>query len=327
MSLPTVEKTWQYNVNNQITALGSALANNRRILRLIKEALKGAASGAWTVRGSSDGVAFNMSGTDLWDDDSDLIFVSAAGTAHSWIVLRQIGMGAAGVEILIDLVTGGSTQTTAGSGAVIRIASVEDGGFTGGSITTAPTATNQQILNTGIWTQLGTDAATRWNVIQADNGSGTRVWAYSAGVLQFLWVFEAPTDKVSAWNDAYVGYAAPGSVVTAANSYGYTYWKSTINNTLASIALSMEATSSGSMNSEAFCGNIPNDLTSEYVILPIGICCNTTTVRGRHGIMPDMWYASTGTVQGDTYPADGSANFVNVGPFVFPWNGGAVNLT
>lgn len=325
MSLPTVEKTWQYNVNNQITALGSALANNRRMLRLIKEALKGAASGAWTVRGSSDGAAFNMSGTDLWDDDSKLISVQHSGN-HSWIVLRQVGMGAAGVEILIDLL-GSGVPVTNGNMASIRIASVEDGGFTGGSIAVAPTAVNQQVLNTNQFTELATDAATRWNVMIAADGSGTRVWAYSAGVLQFLWVFESPTNKVTAWNDAYIGYAARGSGTTAPNSYGYTYWKSTINNTLASIALSMEATSSGSMNSEAFCGNIPNDLTSEYVILPIGICCNTTTVRGRHGIMPDMWYASTGTVQGDTYPADGSANFVNVGPFVFPWNGGAVNLT
>ena len=161
----------------------------------------------------------------------------------------------------------------------------------------------------------------------AADGSGTRVLACSVGVLQLLWVFESPTDKVSAWNDAYIGYAARGSATTAPNSYGYTYWKSTINNTLASIALSMEATGSGSMNSEASCGSIPNDLTTEYVILPIGICCNTVPVRGRHGVMPDMWYASSGTIQGETYPADGSAGFVNVGPFVFPWNGGAVNLT
>lgn len=321
MSLPTVEKTWQYNVNNQVTALGSLLLDSRRIVRSIKDALKGFASGAWTVSGSSDGVTFNMTGTDLWDDDTKLVYVNSTQN-HSWIVLRQVAMGAAGVEILIDLVGG-----TTGQQLVVRIASVEDGGFTGGSLTAAPTAVKQQILQTGMFITMSGDAATRWNVMQANDGTGTRVWVYSAGVLQFLWVFESPTDKVSAWNDAYVGFASIGTGVTAPNSYGYTYWKSTINDTLAGIAMSMEATSTNALYTEAFCGNIPNDLTTEYVMLPMGICCNTTGVRGRHGIMPDMWYKSTGTAEGDTYPSDGSASFLNVGPFIFPWNGGPINIT
>lgn len=326
MSLPSVLKTWQYNVNNAITAQGSAIADNRRLLRLIKDALKGFGSGAWTVRGSSNGVSANMAGTDLWAADSDIVFVPTTGV-HSWIVLRQLGMGAAGVEILIDLIAGSSAANAGGYGATIRIASVQDGGFTGGTTSVAPTAVNQQTLNTGDFSTLTTDLATRWNVMQSTDGASTRVWVYAAGTLRYVWIIDAPVNKVSAWNDAFIAAAFTGSTATTANSYGYTFWKSVINDTLAGIALSTEGTASGGLSSEAFCGAIPSDLTAEYVMLPAGICCNTTGVRGRHGVVNDLWYSSSGTLQGDTYPGSGAATFVNIGPWIFPWNGGSVNLT
>ena len=41
MALPTLSKTWQFNVNNQTTAQGSVLADCRKTLRAIKNAMIG----------------------------------------------------------------------------------------------------------------------------------------------------------------------------------------------------------------------------------------------------------------------------------------------
>src|SRR4051812_18235561 len=98
MALPSLSKTWQFCVNQALAALGTALADNRRILRTnIKDILLGGGTwtdssgstitpaGAWQVRGSSDSTAASLlavgaagPGTDRWSSDGALVWAAAA---------------------------------------------------------------------------------------------------------------------------------------------------------------------------------------------------------------------------------------------------------
>jgi hypothetical protein len=93
MALPTAVKTHQYDVNVAYAALGTAAADYKRLLRGIKNTLIGFASNAWTVVGSSSGIAAGLDAVDRWSADSDLV-QAAAGNAHSWIVLKQAQISA-----------------------------------------------------------------------------------------------------------------------------------------------------------------------------------------------------------------------------------------
>src|SRR4051812_33626557 len=106
MSLPTLAKSWQYNVNQAYNATGSFLTNNRNLLLGIKNSFIGFAQNPWQVRGSSNSVSASLlavgaagPGTDLWASTSNLVWASV-GSAHSWIVLRQSQIASA-FEVLI----------------------------------------------------------------------------------------------------------------------------------------------------------------------------------------------------------------------------------
>jgi hypothetical protein len=69
---------------------------------------------------------------------------------------------------------------------------------------------------------------------------------------------------------------------------------------------------------------VPNDLTGEYSLCPIGVVSNTSPYRGRHGDLSDLWFGVSNMPIGTTYPSDGSAQFAQHGCFVTPWNGSLI---
>jgi hypothetical protein len=95
----------------------------------------GSVAGKWTCAGSSDSVTAAMDGTNRLLANANWVRASA-GTAHSWIVLKSptTGFGPAPVYILLDYSTG-SNDTVAVAYSKL--------GFTGGSTTAAPTATDE----------------------------------------------------------------------------------------------------------------------------------------------------------------------------------------
>src|SRR5574340_893123 len=114
-TLPTLQRTWRFQVNQATAAGGSGLVACQNLMWAIKESLKGngawtdatgagaAAAGTFVVRSSSNGAgAFgNGDGVDRWAAAAGLVW-AAPGTSHSWIVLRQTGIGAT-YEVCIDL--------------------------------------------------------------------------------------------------------------------------------------------------------------------------------------------------------------------------------
>lgn len=74
-------------------------------------------------------------------------------------------------------------------------------------------------------------------------------------------------------------------------------------------------------------GNIANEISGEWPMLPLGAIGVTSTIRGRHGTFQDLWTASGGANTGDTYPSGASNQFAQFGALILPWNGTAVQLS
>jgi len=326
MALPTLTKAWQHNVNNAISALGSALADNRRLLRSIKNALVGFGNNPWTVRYSSSSVVAGTAGdgVDRWSADSDLVWAAAA-SARSWIVLRQTGV-ATNYELLL------SCEAASGTGTTLMAVISFSAGFTGGSTTARPTATDEQILLNGAnWGGAASDQATRWSVMQSTDGQCTRMILCIAGVVTAYWLFEKPANPSTGWTNPSVSYmVAAAPTIGALSAQTSVLGKMRNSSTTGNVVITCEGNASFQIPTDTVYGNIANEITGEWNMVPLGFESYTVGVRGRHGTFQDMWMGSTSIPTGDVYPNDGppsSAQFVQFGNLIFPWNGGAVNLS
>jgi hypothetical protein len=339
MALPALAKTWQFVsngtscVNQPIASLGSIIADNRRLLRSIKNALTGFASNPWTVRYSCNTTTAGTAGdgVDRWATDADLAWATTTSGARSWIVLRQTGI-ATNFEVCLDLV-GAGTDSTNGLGGQLFVSA--SAGFTGGTTTARPTATDesaQALSGSGVavlrWSQLTADLATRWSVMQSSDGACTRFWFYAAGVLRGFYMFDKPTNIVTGWTNPSYALAAAGTSTAAtaglANVAAYVgrFRALGINGAM---AMGCETAGTVIFPSDANAGAVPNDIDGSWPMLPIGLSSSSVGVKGRHGTLADIWLGSNTIPDGDTYPL-ATTDFVQVGSLILPWNGGPVNL-
>lgn len=315
MALPSLTKTWQFNVNNAQTAQGSAIADNRTALLAIKNALIGFGTSPWTVVSSSNSVT--ASAADNWSTISNIVWANN-GSAHSWIVLKQTGIGS-NAQLLISCVPGSV------SGANLKIQFSPTVGFSGGTNTTDPTASDSIVssINGNSWTSVTTDAALRWSVMQSTDGQCTVVFIFSGGTLQTFWY-------VSKFANATTG--TPGGT-----NNGFLYTFAGVAPTLAGVTYQNSIAASCSLSGESVANiGIASEVSGAWDIFPIAVAGTTVGARGRLGTLQDIWVGSSGVAVGDTYPATGSplAQFVQIsnanvltGGIVLPWNNGAVNLT
>ena len=141
MALPVLAKTWQFQVNGTLPMLpgSKALIQNTALVFAIKNGLVGFGTAPWVVRYSCNSVTAGTAGdgVDRWATVANLVW-NNAGAAHSWMVLRQTGIHST-YEILLSLEPLSSTNL---------IVAQSDVGFTGGTTTARPTATDEYILGT-----------------------------------------------------------------------------------------------------------------------------------------------------------------------------------
>lgn len=318
MALPTLSKTWQFNVNNQTTAQGSVLADCRKTLRAIKNAMIGFATNPWTVRYSCDSVTAGTAGdgVDRWSADTKLVWANA-GTAHSWIVLRQTGIGTT-YELLI------SCENATPSNLTI-LTSIS--GFSGGSTTARPTATDELTVASSLQWIAGSDVSNRWSVMQSTDGQCTRILVGYSGIFATLIVLDKPNNPTTGWTTPnfsalYSNGSGLTTVTTGIFSTGAPSARSRIGSVNGSVSLTIEGIGNN-FATDTTIGNIANEVDSSWDMWPLGIACITSGARGRHGSLFDLWAISTVRASGDMIPADGSNQFAVFGNFVLPWNGSA----
>lgn len=312
MALPVVTKTWQFNVNNSIPAQGSNLLTMRRVMRLLVNALVGFALAPWTVRGSSDSVAAAMDATNRWVADTNLVWAGAG--VHSWIVLRQTGISAT-FEVCIDLFS-----STPGN-ATILVSTV---GFTGGTTSARPTATDEVALITGQQWCDNLDIGHVLDVWQSTDGQCTRVAILSQSTnLVGFFLFDRPLDPVTGWTNPWVATVrgiASGACFTLATHYAQAACNGRRTTTM-SLYLTAEAYNSSAVPLTTAIGNVVNEISNEWDLPAMGIVCITSGNRGRHGGLADIWWKPEGIAHGDTGPNDISRQFLALGGMFLPWNG------
>jgi hypothetical protein len=322
MALPTAVKTHQYDVNVAYAALGTTVADYRRLLRGIKNSLKGFASNAWTVVGSSNGTTAGLDASDRWAADTDLVQANSA-SPHSWIVLKQAQISA-NYQICIDI---NSTQPHLGS--VIWSPAA---GFTGGTTSARPTATDEQVLQT-VTAWCGGSSSTqsfRIHAMQSSDGQITRIVGYINNVPLLFWKFDKPANPVSGWTTPATCSVKGGTNLTDNVMLVNTYTNGSPPpvkgrvSTAMDLYMTCEGYKNLPLNSAQ---SVPNDLDGTYPILPIGLASETSLHRGRHGTIFDLYFGLAAAQDADTYPADASKAMVQMGDFIFHWNGTTLQTT
>lgn len=311
MALPTLEKSWQFNVNQNLVSTGTVATDNANILYAIKNSLVTFADAPWTVVLSSDGATSGAS--DKWTDASKVIH---SGANYSWIVLKQTGI-LSNYQLLLTCSSSTSSIAIKQSPAV---------GFSGGSTTTDPTAADSvTLLAVGTW-MLSTAATVKLHVLQTTTGSQTWVLACSAGVLKAAGGFGAISNPVTGMTHPAWGYWKVNTPLTMQ------YFADTTNANVFgrdnATNMTMYMTVEGSRNN-----NIPDELaginqvSNQYPILGMGIYSKTATKLGRHGRIADAWFGTTGIPDGSTYPNDSTRQFVQFNNVILPWNGTIPQVT
>jgi len=315
MPLPSHVKTWQFENNVAIAAQGSAEACVDAMWLYVKDTLINFASSPWTVVSSSDGVTSGAS--DLWIDAGDLVH---HGTTRSWIVLEQVGMGGGNFQICIDF-----NSSTAHFGTVVISANA---GFTGGSTTARPTATDEYVLlSVAQMVNLSSDVGIRLSIMQSSDGQCTRILMAHTGAVRLTVCLETPHETSTGWNYPHAVLWLPSTATTLSDLVATYNWKARINSTNAVAVSLVEGFSTYTGPADTTWGNIANEVSGEWPMWPFAFASSTVGVRGRHGAFTDLRLCSSATSAADTYPADASRVWVNWGALIMPWDGGAVNLS
>jgi len=334
---PTVYKTWQYNVNQVFNSTGNTTTDCQNLLLGIVNSFIGFSSNPWTVVGSSNSTVAALDGVNRWITNSNLVWNSSS-SAHSWIVLKQAGISS-NFQLLI------SCGTSSGTSAYkLNVSISRSAGFTGGSTTADPTATDSiSIISNSNWggpssssynlklhVEMSSDGqCTRWQVLGGVTGSTN---SPNSNNLIFA-LIDVPQNPVSGWNNPFVicwnATSSTGSDLTSA------------------LATSAELTGYGVSTMTLYCtgegvnaslikeyNQIPNDISSGYYIGSIGLFSNTTSNQGRHGQLFDMWWGTSifGWTTGSTgrggnglmFQGSSSNAYAQIGQILIPWNGSQI---
>jgi hypothetical protein len=319
MTLPTKEKTWQYSVNNSLTSPGGSQPWSAEKLYTIKESLTNFASNPWTVPLSCDSTA--VAASDLWTDyATDIIWGANQSATRSWIVLQQDGISS-GWQMLLDL-------AGAVSGANMYLYVSPSAGFTGGSTTSRPTATDEiAVLSNFTWGGGPVDYGGKIHVMQSTDGECTRIFHtmnyLATNYAQNVILIDKPKHPVTHWttpwfihwySSASALHAGDESVISdAANMRAY------IDSGLVSLAATLP-NAVGSDIHDVF--NFADEVSGEYPLYPMGLWCNTAGKRGPKGEIFDFWWgAAQNTMEVRQYPAAVTRLFEQFEHVVVPWNG------
>ena len=339
---PTLSKT--YNIRfDIINHLGDSTSFFRRLLLQVVSNYTTMGANPWVVQYSSNSVTAGTPGdlTNRWLTESDLVFDASDTGNRSWIVLRN----AVGRELLIELRTNGSNLSTS------RFWVSFSAGFTGGGLTSRPTATDEVQVNQGLsggggnsnlWSgNTNTVSSARdlvlWTHL-SDDGEVTRQWHFYDGVCTAQWGLEeldAPTAGASSSMFAAVSsMSSPTStainLISGYNTQFVGYERSTTT---------VADWTRVSLTSPGFTGNAGSLINENDgdrrsgggtgpgnpFLLEIGVWGQEMDEIGPRGRRFDIWWVSLPATELDTFPNDGSRQLVRIGAFAVPHDGSIPN--
>jgi hypothetical protein len=308
MALPTLEKTWQYNINQSVSSTGTAQGDMKKLILTIKNILIGFSTSPWTVVRSSNGTT--VAESDLWTTIGDMV-TNYDGSDHSWIVLQQTGVPGGPFQLCIDLDYYAMYQTS-------WIYS-PNAGFIGGTTTNRPTATDQTVLvNIGNWTNDSGISSKRLHVMMSADGQCTRIFTFTGGVITFSLFMETLADTSVGLSSKTV--CTLSFSYTSIDFFNNAYWNGRFGTTNYVAFTATESYKNGPIP----IGNsgTTSDFTGAYPITPLSAYSETEDCHGRVGRFVDFYMGASGTPNGSTYPlTPNDKEFVQFSQFIMPWNG------
>lgn len=289
--------------------------------------------------GSQAGRGAAMDGRDRWLVTSDIRGYDSGD--RDWVVFQNSVTGA---EILLWL---DSQYTSTAYEQVVWSVSPENG-FTGGSTSTRPSATDQVdvIPNTYYWPPYSAIVNQKfyWNVMMSSDGESFRMFSIGkGGRIPNFFGMERAQDAVTAgplipWN----GSQNVMWIVRDQDDYIPLY---TILNDAAHVRATIDKDASAGgpylavfymtseMRSSAMIGQYMNtrlnQLNREAEFYPIGLWTSTTSVKGRHGRLADIWFSNPHngvSPTGASWPLAGSRQFIKIRDMILPWNGSEIKI-
>lgn len=326
MSLPSLVKTWSYDVNNIFTWAGIEEGAQKLGFNL-KEAL---VTAGWSVIASCDKSSVKNVGDaspDLWVAYTDIVRESSGD--HSWCAIYNSTLD---FTLLIDCLSSYDYN--------YDFYFIDGTLNTDGTTSARPTSVSgdEEFLSNievcpGRSTS-GTQSA--WHCIYSTDELAFRFVLGSDGTTPgcFNLFIQRPSNTPDLWVDPVVGSlvaAATGVNQFLASNYYYakTDLHCLVNGTFYNMYISGECFYNSRLPVSLAAGVSPCDLSTDngYLILPMGLIGNDVGVRGSNGRLDDMWWAPQIMNIGDTLPGGGSKTFVCFGQFIFPWNGSAPVLS
>lgn len=317
MPLPTLDKTHEFTrtgavstVNQQFTATGTLLTDCQAIVFAWIRAMFNFTTAPWTCTGSSNGTGTGaLDAVNRWATSANLIW-AAAGSNHSWIVLKSAGIGlAGGLQLCIDL--------SNASGATMTVVVSPIAGFIGGTATARPTATDEKVILSNASWKGASSVNGVLHVSHTTDDEVVNAHFWETSVCTFWFHASKPKNPITGWTkpsvywferstpfntSAHYTSAGGSGYISAAVTFSIT--GECVNGSLIEVTMSFA-----------------DDTTLEWPFGPMGLYTATASNRGRKGQLFDMWWGSTSNSSADNYPNDGSKQFVQFGHVILPWNG------
>lgn len=309
-----LDQQWQFDVNRRVYFASTVAETVKRQFIIIKDRLKAFANGV-TCKGSSDASSAGMDGSDRLTDYTK---VTASASNHSWIVLEWVG----GMQVCFDFSVANAYQMT--------ITMSPAAGFTGGSISARPTATDQvTILSAANWTINGS-VSLMLHILHSADGKSTRLFMSRKGGVANVWIFGDVADAASSWTTPKIGY------VDSASTYDVTAYSRLFSTTARIVARgpsgsmslfvsqpSIRITSSSLTNGSMIADAVTHQAVSHYLtggwpIGQMGLWSTTSGMKGKMGRLSDVWLSSPALPGGHVLES-GDVRIAKLGDIVVPW--------
>lgn len=275
----------------------------------------------YTVVGSSNGTTAALDGVDRWGSTFTPanIVRAPAGTAHSWIVLQNTGLG---VWILIDHIGSSDGQC---------LISYARTAFTGGSITTAPTSTTQLVFGASTLSAFAHLAETLFGVTYrfgiSVNSSGEFHVVYNRATSGYFTSYltlgtfrsQRPGDVWPNYGTFHQNASGRGAGLSASVFSTSICSIRNVNNTGRSSFGGI--TSTYTFGSTGFEGSAVGDsAVSQLMSLPLfAVTLDGAANAGYRGTVQDLYIANSAGAVGGFYPPTGPQQYILVNQLLVPF--------
>lgn len=311
-SFPVLLKAWQRPIQVSLPTQTTAAIQAGLAVVAMKNAYIDATKSQWRLKGCSNSVSFNMSGSDLLINDTNI--VAATSGAHSWFVLRN---QVTGQEFCVDF-------NQANNQSFLTAMSVA-AGFTGGSTSARPTATDEATIGVANSWFVGANVG-RFRLICMHSTDGKLAYGfilYQAAIVS-AWCFGEALPHHGSWPTPYIGILQGANALGSSALNTSTRFDSTDQIMAYAAAGPMllrwtRAYTRGTIL-EVFQTARPSR-SDKWQCWPIGLACVNAPRRGRHGRMIDMFRIPNSIPAGWIFPSsDHASALISIGiGWAVPW--------